>query len=410
MTSAALQVAEVPATRLCAGMEKGSLGSAKERKGASDAVLGSTVAAPRVPGRRAEGVSWVQRTANTLFGAPSARRANGGAAASFVPRVLRGPRWRSRCEATTVFAVDRKGGETSERLPRIWVSEPAQGEGACGRTFVASYPNGPDRGGWRAFDLAERYFAEALSLVGEQHRARRVDCYRAAEILLLHAACRGHVAAHCRLGIIYEADLCEGVYWQGLLEGRALHSAETPCDERAYLHFSYAAFHGYGEACWRLGDMVAAGRGGKPAGAKPADSGAKAADPGATGVLAATGGTAPAPAGETAPAPAGETALAPASAPNYERALALYRRAFDLDRDVFDEDRASTGNAALRMARAFELGRGCKQSFRRARTWYRVAACALGAAFDQGQWFYKRERAEARRGIARMAQELDGRY
>ena len=309
--------------------------------------------------RRAAEISWVQRAANTVFGAPSARRANGGAEVSFVPRVLRGPQWRRRQEATSVFAVDRKGGEANERLPRIWISERAQGEGACGRTFVASYPSGPDKGGWRAFDLAEIYFAEGLSLVGPAQRAQRVDCFRAAEILLLHAACRGNVAAHCRLGIIYEGDLGEGRYWEGLLEGRALHSVKTPCDERAYLHFSYAAYHGHGEACWRLGDLVAAGRG-----------------------CAADG----------------------------ERAAALYRRGFDLERDAFDEDRASTGNAALRLARAFELGRGLPQSFRRARTWYRVAAISLGAAFDQGQWHYKRERAEARRGVARMAQELDGRY
>mgnify|MGYP002280556483 CR=1 FL=1 len=73
-------------------------------------------------------------------------------------------------------------------------------------------------------------------------------------------------------------------------------------------------------------------------------------------------------------------------------------------------DRASTGNAALRLARAFELGRGCAQDFRRARTWYRLAAISLGAAFDGGQWHFKRERLEARRGVARMAQEIAGTY
>lgn len=325
---------------------------------ATCAVAEQTVATP-VPARRTSEVSWMQRAVNTVFGGPSARRANGGAEASFVPRVLRGPQWRRRQETTSVFAVDRKGPEAAERLPRIWITERAQSGDGCGRAFVASYPSGPDKGGWRAFDLAEIYFTEALSLAGEEHRAQRVECYRAAEILLLHAASRGHVAAHWRLGIIYEGDLGEGRYWEGLLESRALHSASTPCDERAWRHFSYAAYHGHGEACWRLGDMVAAGRG------CVADAG---------------------------------------------RAWQLYRRAFELESGAFDEDRASTGNAALRLARAFELGRGCAQSFRRARTWYRVAAFSLGAAFDQGQWHYKRERAEARRGVARMAQELDGRY
>ena len=208
-------------------------------------------------------------------------------------------------------------------------------------------------------ELAEACFAEALGLVGQEHRRRRIDCYRAAEILLLHAAARGSVGAHCRLGIIYADDLCEGEYWRGLLECRALHAADTPLDERAYCHFSFGALHGHGECAWRLGELVAAGRG---------------------------------------------------CAADEARALSLYRQAFDVENGRIDEDRAQTGNAALRLARAFECGRGCEQRFRRARTWYRVAAVALGAAFDAGQWHFKRERLEARRGVARMAQELAGCY
>ena len=170
---------------------------------------------------------------------------------------------------------------------------------------------------------------------------------------------RGNIGAHCRLGVIYEGDLCEGAYWDGLADRQALHKADTPCDERAYLHFSFGAYHGHGECCWRLGDLVAAGRG---------------------------------------------------CASSAARAFSLYRRAFDLESGRIDEDRASTGNAALRLARAFELGRGCEQDFRRARTWYRLAAIGLGAAFDAGQWHFKRERIEARRGVARMAQEIAGTY
>ena len=308
-------------------------------------------------GRRDGAITLAQRTTRAVFGSPSARRANGGAKTSFVPQVLRGPRWRCRQADAGVFAIDRQGAEAAERLPRIWVSEPAQ-EGP-GRVFTASYPAGPDRGGWRAMELAEACFAEALGLVGQEHRRRRIDCYRAAEILLLHAAARGSVGAHCRLGIIYADDLCEGEYWRGLLECRALHAVDTPLDERAYCHFSFGALHGHGECAWRLGELVAAGRG---------------------------------------------------CAADEARAVSLYRQAFDMENGRIDEDRAQTGNAALRLARAFELGRGCEQSFRRARTWYRVAAVALGAAFDAGQWHFKRERLEARRGVARMAQELAGCY
>ena len=315
--------------------------------------VASSVAAPA----RAREVGWAQRAANVLCGAPSARRACGGAETSFTPKVLRNEKWRRRRETGSVFAVDRKGGAGEGGLPRIWVSEPAPD--GRGRTFVASYPCGADRGGWRALELAEVYFSEALGLPGEEHRRRRVDCYRAAEMLLLHAAARGSIGAHCRLGVIYEGDLCEGAYWDGLADRQALHKADTPCDERAYLHFSFGAYHGHGECCWRLGDLVAAGRG---------------------------------------------------CAPSAARAFSLYRRAFDLESGRIDEDRASTGNAALRLARAFELGRGCEQDFRRARTWYRLAAIGLGAAFDAGQWHFKRERIEGRRGVARMAQEIAGTY
>ena len=217
--------------------------------------VASSVAAPA----RAREVGWAQRAANVLFGAPSARRACGGAETSFTPKVLRNEKWRRRRETGSVFAADRKGGAGEGGLPRIWVSEPAPD--GKGRTFVASYPCGADRGGWRALELAEVYFSEALGLPGEEHRRRRVDCYRAAEMLLLHAAARGNIGAHCRLGVIYEGDLCEGAYWDGLADRQALHKADTPCDERAYLHFSFGAYHGHGECCWRLGDLVAAGRG-----------------------------------------------------------------------------------------------------------------------------------------------------
>ncbi|MFR7403794.1 MAG: hypothetical protein ACLUW6_03930 [Coriobacteriaceae bacterium] len=265
--------------------------------------VASSVAAPA----RAREVGWAQRAANVLFGAP-VRGACGGAETSFTPKVLRngsggvGAR-RARCspwiarEAPARAVCPHLGERAGARRER--------------RTFVASYPCGADRGGWRALELAEVYFSEALGLPGEEHRRRRVDCYRAAEMLLLHAAARGNIGAHCRLGVIYEGDLCEGAYWDGLADRQALHKADTPCDERAYLHFSFGAYHGHGECCWRLGDLVAAGRG---------------------------------------------------CASSAARAFSLYRRAFDLESGRIDEDRASTGNAALRLARAFELGRGCERT------------------------------------------------
>ena len=218
--------------------------------------VASSVAAPA----RAREVGWAQRAANVLFGAPSARRACGGAETSFTPKVLRNEKWRRRRETGSVFAVDRKGGAGEGGLPRIWVSEPAPD--GRGRTFVASYPCGADRGGWRALELAEVYFSEALGLPGEEHRRRRVDCYRAGRDA--PSACGGPGQRRCPLPSSASSTraICArgrtGTAWP---ISQALHKADTPCDERAYLHFSFGAYHGHGECCWRLGDLVAAGRG-----------------------------------------------------------------------------------------------------------------------------------------------------
>lgn len=100
--------------------------------------VASSVAAPA----RAREVGWAQRAANVLFGAPSARRACGGAETSFTPKVLRNEKWRRRRETGSVFAADRKGGAGEGGLPRIWVSR--AGADGRGRTFVASYPCGAD--------------------------------------------------------------------------------------------------------------------------------------------------------------------------------------------------------------------------------------------------------------------------
>ena len=47
---------------------------------------------------RSNAVTFAQRAANAVFGSPSVRRANGGADASFTPRVLRGAAWQRRRE------------------------------------------------------------------------------------------------------------------------------------------------------------------------------------------------------------------------------------------------------------------------------------------------------------------------
>lgn len=305
-------------------------------------------------------MTWGQRLCRLVFGSPSLSRAAGGFGTSLRPRALRTPKWSARRSEAPVFEVDRRGTEQGERLPRIWVTEPAFDRATgqrCGRSFVGAYPSDPDRGGWRALDLGSRYFAEGLGYGSASQGADarlRIDCFRAAELLFLHAARRGNLEACAKLGAIYAFDMAEGEYWQGLLEARAAHRAVASPERQAFLWLSRGALRGHGECCWRLGDLLAEGRG------CPRDAG---------------------------------------------RAFTLYLRAF-----LRAADAEQAGFAALRLGRCFELAQGRRLSFVKAELWYGRAAESLEAAFDEGCWYAKRELVQARRGAARMAQELSGCY
>lgn len=321
--------------------------------------------------RRASRVSGVERLSQALFGSPSIRRAHGGADASLVPPALRSQAWRRRRRETPVFEIDRRGSESDERLPRIWVSEPVFDECTgdyAGRVYVGAYPNGSDRGGWRAFELAGRYLGEALGCDAAAS-ALRVECMRAAEILYLHAAHRGNVEALVKLAGIYGQDACCGRYWKGVLEQRARHGFEASADERMIACLAQAAALGSGEACWKLADAVKAGR---------------------------------------------------ACAQDKARAFLLYRRAFACaGGDTWGRisvsamesvDVAQAGVAALRLGASYERGWGCSQSFEVARSWYRIASDLLDEALEEGSWRFKKERSEAHGGVARMDQEICGCY
>ncbi|MCI8468749.1 MAG: sel1 repeat family protein [Eggerthellaceae bacterium] len=317
-------------------------------------------AAARAVARQSSGVPLGARASWLLFGSPSARRANGGADASLVPGALRGERWRARRAAMPVFALDRRGRGAAERLPRVWVTEPAFDPATgsrVGRELTGSYPNDRDLGGARARALADAYFGEALTLRAPEDAGLRAECFRAAEVLYLHAAERGDAGSWAKLGTIYRDDLGRGRYWQTRLEERALHTAPRPLAARAAECFRRGSEAGDAEACWALADLVMAGEG------RPADP---------------------------------------------ERAVALLRRAVELADAAGDE--AARGNAALRLARACARGRGTAWSFEEALAWYEAAEEALGAVVGAGAWYFKRPLGEARRGAARMRQEIHGGY
>lgn len=322
------------------------------------------VAADARRARRGNGVGVGLRMANALFGSPSVRRANGGAETSMVPVRLRSTSWHARRAQTPVYEVELQGRSAFERLPRIWVTEPvydARTGKLVGRDYVGCYPHDADAGGWRALELADRYLGEAQGYDSSDGRVScmlRAECFRAAEILLLHAASRGNDEAWMKLASLYERDLCEGRYWKGALEGRARHALDVPLDERAAACLAQAASRGHAEALLRLGDLVAS-------------------------------------AGDS-------SALA--------RSYGMFRRSFDAACSFLEDHCACAGMAALRLGRCHELGRGCSFSFKKAQAWYRIAAEYLGEAYESGEWKCKRALGEARMGVRRMAQEMNGGY
>ena len=316
-------------------------------------------AAQPCPSRRARGVSAGMRLSAAVFGSPSARRANGGAEASVVPVALRTRAWYRRRAQAPVFETDRRGVESLERLPRIWVTEPAYDARAgayVGREYVGVYPSGHDQGGWRAFEMAERYSGEAAAC-DQAKEALRVECFRAAEILYLHAAQRGNVEACVRLADLYLDDACHGRYWKGVLEGRARHHASLTPAERGLAWLFRAAALGHAQACCKLGDMLAEGKG---------------------------------------------------CAQESARAYELFRRAYDAA--MREGESAQAGVAALRLAACHERGRGCPFSFEVAQSWYRISVEYLWDAFDGGAWSIKRDLDQAQKGMRRMAQEISGLY
>lgn len=309
---------------------------------------------------RSKSVGVGKRFSNLLLGAPSARKAFGFCRTDAEGRPTGRGRAKGRhtASATPVFALDFSKAAKRGALPRIWVSEPVWDEGAgrcCGREVTAAYPCDGDANGEKAFSLGMACFGEGLSYSRVEDAAVRVDCFRAAEILFLHAATRGSVMAHEVLGSLYEGDLCEGSYF-GLLSGEGSPSA-CRLDAKAVEHFSHAAARGNAEACVRLGEMASAGRG--------CDQ-------------------------------------------DERRALDLYVRGFGLADAAGDA--SVGGNAALLIARAYEQGAGCEQSFKRAYAWYRIAEDELAYVVDEGAWRFKRPRAKAVMGVKRMRQELVGGY
>lgn len=67
-----------------------------------------------------------------------------------------------------------------------------------------------DHRGYRALSHGGRYYDEAMNLVDPSNHQRRIDCFRAAELLYLHSAARGNEHAYLCLGYVCSYHRCGG--------------------------------------------------------------------------------------------------------------------------------------------------------------------------------------------------------
>ena len=243
--------------------------------------------------------------------------------------------------------------------PAVWITERVEDLDGnyLGRTYVMCYPfEDPDEGGWVALRYGADYYVEGMGYADAADHQTRIDCFRTAELLYLHAAEKGNPIAYLNLGYVYSYDRCEGNYYRDwrLCETEEDYSAPIPCEERAFECFQKAAYAGVAEGFYKLGDMYKNGVGCE------ADA---------------------------------------------REAFRCYKRAFDLGKN---DDPVVWGSVALRLGDAYENAIGCDQSFEQALKWYEQAATGLDIAVRSGEWFYQKALTSAETGVKRCKQELAG--
>jgi len=254
----------------------------------------------------------------------------------------------------------RTYGDTTYTYPDVAFTEQRQPptDTTTGRACIWHYFPGADPGGWKALRFGSSYYDEGMSCDPEVDHEKRVLCFQAAELLYLHASVLGNPLGDLGLGYVYSYDRCEDRYWHKIMTWETEEDLRQPypCDEKAYEHFRRAAEAGIAEACYKLGDLLRAGRG-------------------------------------------CET--------NYDEAFSWFTRAYDLGKS---ETPVIWGSAALRLGFAYEEGEGCMQSFEEARSWYERATTGLGIAIRSGEDWYRDAHLRAERGLARVRQDLSGTY
>lgn len=271
---------------------------------------------------------------------------------------------------TSIFSVDLHWRREAQPLPSFLVTEPTVESALIedtddlyttphgGRYPVILFPEeAPKPLSATARSFAQAYYHEGLATSAQDNLGKRIDCFRAAELLYLHAASRGDVRAHVGLGLIYAHDHGEGHYFDALSHNLFL-DAVLPTEEierKAHYHLKLAAAHDDPEGIRLYGDTMHDGRG---------------------------------------------------CAIDREGALACYRKALHMLNKEKAPSPALRGMALLRLGRAYEGGEGCDHDFATALKHYEDAAGELEDAIDCGLWYYDVELGQAIRGVKRMRQEI----
>lgn len=263
----------------------------------------------------------------------------------------------SRRPEASILEIDQNWFDTDAKYPGIWITRVYKhDDGEMRRDYCDLYPTGGpnDADGGIAFGYGSEYYVEAMRYVDAADREKRIDCFKAAEILYLNAAEKGNINAILSLGYIYSYNRCEGQYFQDFRYAETAEDYKRKVDHRARAFECYkkAADLGSLEAWYKLGDAYRWEMG-----------------------------------CEEDPA----------------KAFECYKTAYE-GASYFDY--CARGNAALRLGSCFEEAYGCERDVEKSLRMYEKAVLHLGRIVDEGDWFYEKSLARARDGLARMKQEV----
>lgn len=251
-----------------------------------------------------------------------------------------------------VYELDQAWFDSDCAYPGVWVTRPEQDvDDEYYRGLPVLYPTGckDDPEGHIAFSLGADYYNEAMGYVDARDHQKRIECFKAAEILYLNAAERGNMMAVLSLGYVYSYDRCEGRYFQDVRERDAVEKVDHQA--RAFECFRRAADCGITEAYYKLGDMYEMGIG-----------------------------------CEEDPA----------------KAFEMYARAHG---EAHSSDMYARSGAALRLGSCFERAYGCERNVELALCMYEEAELFFERIVATGDWFYEKSLARAQKGVTRMTQE-----